>query len=655
MRIQSISLFAASIMLMLSSCKKDIVPSAGMLQIIKVTVGTESLNNSGITVDIPVDQSLSIWFSGAVNLQSATKEIYLESENGGSVELTTTFSDADHQVILTPAIPLLNSSGYKLVVTNKLSGASSETFRGIEYLFSTVPGELKINRISLNGNAITSAETPINIDWQSIEIAVEFSEPLDPDHYLPFFLLSGGITILPDLSADSLTVTLRNQSDLKGYSKYFFIISSNLTAAGGNRFNGYSSAFFTALDSTYKYPEISDDELLDKIQSQTFKYFWDFGHPDCGLARERNSSGDVVTIGGSGFGVMALIAGIERGFISRSDGLNRLAQMLGFLETCDRFHGVWPHWLNGKTGKVVPFSQQDDGGDLVETAFMMQGLLTFRQYLDPQLSGENELIERIDSLWHQVEWSWYTNNQQVLYWHWSPNHHFNMNHQIRGHNETLITYVLAASSPTFPIGAEAYHQGYASNGGIINGKTYYGITLPLGWDYGGPLFFTHYSFLGLDPRNLSDRYANYWTQNVNHSLINRAWCIANPKKFVGYSADCWGLTASDNSTGYSAHSPTNDRGVITPTAAISSIPYTPEESMEAIRHFYYLLGDKLWGPYGFYDAFEISKGWWATSYLAIDQGPEIVMIENYRTALLWNLFMTAPEIRDGLSKLGFTY
>jgi hypothetical protein len=286
----------------------------------------------------------------------------------------------------------------------------------------------------------------------------------------------------------------------------------------------------------------------------------------------------------------------------------------------------------------------------------MQGLLTFRQYLDSNTPAENDLITRINTLWQGVEWDWYTQGgQNVLYWHWSPDKGWIMNHRLEGYNETLITYVLAASSPTHSISASAYHNGYARNGGIKNGKTFYDITLPLGEDYGGPLFFTHYSFLGLDLRNLSDQYANYWTQNVNQTLINRAYAIANPKHYIGYGADDWGLTASDNQNGYSAHSPTNDLGVITPTAALSAFPYTPQYSMDALKFFYYKIGDRLWGDYGFHDAFNLNEGWFADSYLAIDQGPIIVMIENYRTGLLWNLFMSAPEVQDGLDKLSFTY
>jgi len=188
-----------------------------------------------------------------------------------------------------------------------------------------------------------------------------------------------------------------------------------------------------------------------------------------------------------------------------------------------------------------------------------------------------------------------------------------------------------------------------------NGKYFYGLQLPLGPDYGGPLFFAHYSFLGLDPSNLSDQYADYWEQNVAHSMINYEYVRANPKKYYGYSGKCWGLTASDIPGGYTASSPTNDRGVIAPTAAISSLPYTPVESMAALKYFYYILGDRIWSDYGFRDAFSLSSIWFADSYIAIDQGPIICMIENYRTGFLWDLFMVNSDVRNGLDKLVFSY
>jgi hypothetical protein len=228
---------------------------------------------------------------------------------------------------------------------------------------------------------------------------------------------------------------------------------------------------------------------------------------------------------------------------------------------------------------------------------------------------------------------------------------------VSGWNEALIVYVLAASSPTHPITKSVYDEGWARNGAypMKNGKSFYGIQLPLGEDYGGPLFYAHYSFLGLDPRKLNDQYASYLSQNIAHSRINYEYCRLNPKKYVGYSANCWGLTASDIQNSYSASSPKNDLGVIAPTAAISSLPYAPNESMKALKYFYYILGDKLWGEYGFYDSFNLTSLWFADSYLAIDQGPIVCMTENYRTGFLWNLFMVNTEVRTGLDKLGLNY
>jgi hypothetical protein len=405
--------------------------------------------------------------------------------------------------------------------------------------------------------------------------------------------------------------------------------------------------------------KLDDDALLDLVQRQTFRYFWDFAHPVSGLARERsnvmpNYGHEAVATGGSGFGVMAILVAVERGWIARQDACDRLLRMVRFLLRADSYHGVLPHFLNGETGRTIPFTRKDDGGDLVETSFLIKGLLCARQYFDRVEPDESELRARVDRLWEEVEWDWHTRGgEQVLYWHWSPNNGWAMNHQIRGWNECLITYVLAASAPRYRIDPEVYHRGFAQSRTFTNGREFYGIRLPLGPDYGGPLFFAHYSFLGLDPRGLRDRYADYWEQNVAHSLINYEHCVRNPKGYKGYGAACWGLTASDDHQGYAAHAPDNDLGVISPTAALSSFPYTPEESMRALRHFYEVLGDRIWSEYGFVDAFSKTHDWYATSHLAIDQGPIVVMIENHRTGLLWNLFMSCPEIHDGLRKLGF--
>ena len=412
---------------------------------------------------------------------------------------------------------------------------------------------------------------------------------------------------------------------------------------------------------------LSDEDLMTLVQKQTFQYFWDGAEPVSGLARERiHMDGDyprndqnVVTSGGSGFGIMAILVGIEREFISREEGLERFEKIVGWLENADRFHGVYSHWLQGETGKVVPFGRDDDGGDIVETSYLFQGLLCVRQYYKDGSEREQQLSARIDKLWREVEWNWHrgADIENVLIWHWSPNYGWQKDHRIRGYNECLITYVIAACSPTYAIPPEVYHEGWARNGEVTGGPTKYGYELALKHNgspgYGGPLFWAHYAFLGLDPRNLEDQYANYWEHNQNHVMIDYKYCVENPAGHPGYGPGCWGLTASYSVRGYSAHSPENDRGVISPTAALASIPYSPEESLAAMRHFYEELGDSLWGTYGFYDAFSIQENWFPTRYLAIDQGPIVVMIENYRTGLLWDLFMSCPEVKEGLAKLGF--
>jgi hypothetical protein len=449
------------------------------------------------------------------------------------------------------------------------------------------------------------------------------------------------------------------------YLIFFFIVPVLVSGCSSPSKTGTE----TSPGDTVASAPINDDSLFTLVQYRTFQYFWDGAEPVSGAARERfhadnvypDNDKHVVTSGGTGFGVMAILVGIERGFITRQQGMERLTHFITWLEKADQFHGVWPHWWNGETGKVKPFSPKDNGGDLVETSYLLQGLLCVREYFKNGNEAEKSLASRIDKLWRAVEFDWHRkNNQNVLYWHWSPKNAWEMNFPVEGYNECLIMYVLAAASPTHGIPAEVYHDGWARKGGIKNDPTHqqYGYHLDLKHNgapqFGGPLFWSHYSFLGLDPRNLKDQYADYWTHNKNHTLINRQYCIENPKKFKGYGEDSWGLTASYSIRGYAAHSPGEDLGVISPTAALSSFPYTPEESMKAMRHFY-SLKDKLLGEYGFYDAFSEHFDWYTPRYLAIDQGPMVVMMENHRSGLFWKLFMSAPEVQAGLKKLGFTY
>ncbi|WP_316785500.1 glucoamylase family protein [Pedobacter frigiditerrae] len=491
-------------------------------------------------------------------------------------------------------------------------------------------------------------------------IKITFSSPINPTS------ISGNI-ILTDATGNSVafTSTLENNdntvvittSTLQPITKYILTANTGLLSKTGDKLqSGITVNLTTSIDNSDKFLRITDDELLTLVQRQTFKYFWDFGHPISGLARERNTSGDIVTTGGSGFGAMAIVTGISRNFITRAEGLARMQKIVSFLKNnVTRYHGAYPHWLNGVTGATVPFSTKDNGADLVETSYLMQGLITARQYFTGADAAETALRTDITSIYNGVEWSWFRkDNGNVLYWHWSPNFNWDMNLPLQGWNEALNTYIMAASSPTYAIPKSVYDIGWSRSGAMKNGNSYYGVQLPLGVANGGPLFLEHYTFLGVNPIGLVDAYANYETQTKAHTQINYNYCVANPAKQVGYGPECWGLTASDIPSGYAASSPTNDLGVIAPTAALSSFPYTPTESMAALKFFYYKLGDKLWSNYGFVDAFKLSEPWFATSTLAIDQGPIIIMIENHRSKLLWNLFMSAPEIKTGMKNLGFS-
>ncbi|MFY0601396.1 MAG: beta-glucosidase [Cyclobacteriaceae bacterium] len=417
--------------------------------------------------------------------------------------------------------------------------------------------------------------------------------------------------------------------------------------------------------------QISESEaaLLTKLQHQTFQYFWNGAEPVSGMACERvhmdgiypQNDKNVVTSGGSGFGLMAILVGIKRGFISREQAVERYEKILTFLETADQFHGAYPHWWYGDTGKTRPFSKKDDGGDLVETAFLIQGLLAVRQYFQDGNEAELAIVDRINTIWENVEWDWYTKGgEDVLYWHWSPNFGWEKDFDVRGYNECLIMYILAASSPTHSVPASVYHKGWAMDGAIETDQTYYGYDLVLNHYENdeskvGPLFWAHYSYLGLDPRGLKDTYGEYQKLNETHAKSHYDYCVENPKKFKGYGKTCWGLTSSYSMRGYAGHRPDRDLGVISPTAALSSFPYTPKESMQMLKWLYEPERDTLIGAYGPYDAFSFESDWYLKRYLAIDQGPIPVMIENYRSGFIWDLFMSAPEIQQGLKKLGFSY
>lgn len=418
---------------------------------------------------------------------------------------------------------------------------------------------------------------------------------------------------------------------------------------------GKESTYIEAKATLRNY---TDDELLDLYQRYSFRYFWEGAHQASGMALERtNGNGRTVASGATGMGLMAMIVAHEREYVPKEDVKDRILKILNFLENCTRFHGAWAHWYNGDTYQAQPFSTKDNGGDLVETSFVAQALIALKNYFNGSDSKSVQIVSKADKLWRGIEWSWYQqNNQNVLYWHWSPDYNFEMNMKVIGWNECLITYIMAASSPTSSIPKAVYDQGWARNGTMARKRTYYNYEINLMPDWGGPLFWLHYSHLGIDPRGLKDQYADYWQEFVNTALIHHSYSVANPMGHKNYSDKNWGLTASDDPYGYTAHKPMlNDNGTISPTAALASIPYTPEETLKAAKYFYRERGKDLFGIYGPFDAFNDNLNWVKKSYLGIDQGPIVVMIENYRTGLLWKNVMKDSDVISGLNKLGFQY
>jgi len=447
-------------------------------------------------------------------------------------------------------------------------------------------------------------------------------------------------------------------TQLLGDDTYFSKLRGRRRAGGDERVCLTESAPSESAVATTR--EMNDEEFLDSMQKACLRYFWDFGHPVSGLAREGLFHRRyVTTTGGSGFGMVTIMVGADRGFLTRERAAARLLKMVTFLEDkAERYHGLWAHHLRGDTGETIPFAgKQDNGGDIVESAFLMEGMLTIREYFGRDNPVENELRKRITRLWEQAEWNWHLQSgDKMLTWHWSKEYGFAKNHKFRGFNECMIAYLLAMASPTHPIPADCYYLGWAGNTQrYVNGNTYYGIKQPVGNPLGGPLFFTHYSYIGLDPRRLTDAYTNYYDNNRAISLIQHGYAIDNPNNHQGYGKLVWGLTASQNPRGYKAHAPgansNRDDGTIAPTAAISAMPYTPDESMATLKHFYFEMGPNIWGPFGFHDAFNPGADWVSSSYLAIDQGPMAPMIENHRTGLPWKMFMKSDVAKAILEKL----
>ncbi len=420
----------------------------------------------------------------------------------------------------------------------------------------------------------------------------------------------------------------------------------------------------TTLAAPQSYAPNVVKPILDDQQQKALTYFTTFADPASGLAHEGNNRGDglFITVGGSGFGVMALICGVERGWITRSDAALQLQKAVKFLGKAKRVEGVWPHWLN-TNGTARSFgSEQVIAGDLVETSFMMAGLLAAREYFDGSNAVEKEIRDSTNSFWNTINWQFYTRGENVLYWAYDEGRPSAGNARwvlpTVGWNEGLITYLMALAAPSAnAISKSVYTQGWLSNGAMYRKtRLQYGYPYTLGGtDKGGPLFLSQYSFLGLDPRYVKDTSAYYWEQQLAHVMVNRHYCLYEASAANKYDSLSWGLSACYGVPGgvgtaasYLAREPDNDDGVIAPTAAVSSMPYTPFYSLQVLLNLANQ-GANMQGSYGFVDSYSPKDGKKTANNLAIDQGPMVVMIENYRSGLIWNLLMKAPEIQSGLA------
>jgi hypothetical protein len=394
--------------------------------------------------------------------------------------------------------------------------------------------------------------------------------------------------------------------------------------------------------------------LLDEVQRAGFRFFYDDANPVSGLCREYSDQRpELCATGANGMGFFNIVVGASRGFVTRDQAARRMQKCLHFLaERVDRFHGVFPHWFNGNTGKTIPFSKLDDGGDLVETGFLAEGLLEAREYFTGDDAVETDVRTLADRLWRDIDWSWHVKDDGAsayLLWHWSPNYGFGKNHHVTGFNECQIVYLLALASPTHPIPVKCYWTGWMGHD-YATTRDDFGVHVELGRGLQMPMFFTHYSYLGFDPHALSIGGKTYFDQFRDLCRIQVAYAKSESAVYKGYGP-LWGLTACKGPDGYKAFAPGRDNGTIAPTAALSSMPYDPEDSLSCLNELELHYREKLWGPFGFRDSFNLSRDWVAIDYLGIDVGPIAPMIENYRTGLCWKTFMKAPEVAVALRRI----
>jgi hypothetical protein len=404
-------------------------------------------------------------------------------------------------------------------------------------------------------------------------------------------------------------------------------------------------------------PQVLDDEaFLDLVQRTAFDYFWYETNPENGLIKDRSNDPSRSSIAAVGSGLSAPTVGIDRGWISREAGQARVLTTLQFLGNSPHgpeadatgYKGFYYHFLDMQTGR------RDGDSELstIDTALLLGGVLHVQQYFDRDDATEATIRALADNLDRRVDWPWMQVRSAKICHGWNPETGF-LRYDWGGYNEAMILYLLALGSPTFPISPEAWTAWTSS----YAWQTHYGqafVVFP-------PLFGHQYSHVWIDFRGIQDAYMrakglDYFENSRRATLANRAYVIANPHGWADYGENVWGLTASDIPTSYSARGAPpaeRDDGTITPTAVGGSFAFTPRESLAALRHMYATYRTQIWGPYGFKDAFNPSMKWFASDYLGIDQGPIVLMIENYRTGRIWHEFMQHPTIQSGLARAGF--
>jgi hypothetical protein len=401
---------------------------------------------------------------------------------------------------------------------------------------------------------------------------------------------------------------------------------------------------------------LGDEAFLELVQHTAFDYFWYEVNPKNGLIKDRSSNPSLSSIAAVGFGLSALTVGIDRGWISREAGRHRVLTTLTFLANIPQgpepdaggYKGFYYHFLDMHTGRRA----WDTELSTIDTALLLGGVLHVRQYFNQPDAAEARIRTLADTLYQRVEWPWMQVRSAKICHGWEPERGF-LPYDWGGYNEAMILYLLALGSPTFPVKADAWSAWTSS----YAWESHYGhefVTFP-------PLFGHQYSHVWVDFRNTQDAYMrekglDYFENSRRATLANRAYAIANPLGWDDYSNNVWGLTASDIPKSYLARGAPpaeNDDGTITPTAIGGSFAFTPHESLAALRHIYSTYRTQIWGPYGFKDAFNPSMKWFASDYLGIDQGPIVLMIENYRTDRIWDAFMQHAAIQHGLKRAGF--